>query len=114
MTWLKQQLDEAEKQGQNAVLLSHFPIFPEDPHNLWNAEQVLEVISGYAHVKAWFNGHNHTGNYAKYKHIHFVTFHAMLDTPETAYSLVNFTANSIEIKGIGRQPSLSLPIVNTR
>ena len=113
ITWLTQQLNDAEKQKQKVVLLSHFPIFPEDPHNLWNAEQILEIVSGYPHVKAWFNGHNHTGNYAKYKHIHFVTFHAMLDTPETAYSLVNFTANSIEVEGIGRQPNLSLPIGKT-
>ncbi|WP_077341855.1 metallophosphoesterase [Pseudocolwellia agarivorans] len=108
LKWLKQQLSSAKNNNKHVVLLSHFPIFPENPHNLWNAEEVLDVISQYKNVKAWFNGHNHDGNYAIKNGIHFVTFKAMLDTPENAYSTVEFSDKQIKINGVGRQQDMVL------
>lgn len=110
LQWLKKQLEKATEDKKKVVLLNHFPIFPENMHNLWNAESVLAVIRPFNVVKAWFNGHNHDGNYAETEGIHFITFHAMLDTPETAYSLVSFSETKIQIKGQGRQPSMELLI----
>ncbi|WP_340677717.1 metallophosphoesterase [Paraglaciecola sp.] len=110
LQWLKKQLANATEDKKKVILLSHFPIFPENMHNLWNAESVLAVIRPFNVVKAWFNGHNHDGNYAETEGIHFITFHAMLDTPETAYSLVSFSETKIQIKGQGRQPSMELLI----
>ncbi|GAA0363351.1 metallophosphoesterase [Bowmanella denitrificans] len=108
LNWLDGQLQQATDEQKKVVLLCHFPLYPADPHQLWNHQQVMAVISRYPVVKAWFNGHNHKGDYGRHNGIHFVTFHAMLDTPQTAYSLVEFTDNAIHIKGKGRQPDLQL------
>ncbi|KHM50350.1 hypothetical protein PL71_04035 [Pseudoalteromonas distincta] len=110
LKWLEEKLKVAQVKEQPVVLLSHFPIFPENNHNLWNAQEVLTLISQYSTVKAWFNGHNHVGNYAKKDGIHFVTFHAMLDTDTTAFSTLEFSPTQLKINGQGRQPSMVLPI----
>ncbi|MCK8107606.1 metallophosphoesterase [Pseudoalteromonas sp. 2CM41L] len=110
LKWLEKKLKVAQVKKQPVVLLSHFPVFPENNHNLWNAQEVLSLISQYTSVKAWFNGHNHVGNYAKKEGIHFVTFHAMLDTDITAFSTVEFSPTQITINGLGRQPSMALPL----
>ena len=110
LAWLKQQLDCAHGNNKNVVLLSHFPVYPEDQHNLWNSAEVLAMIDHYPNVKAWFNGHNHVGNYGLRNGVHFVTFNAMLDTPETAYSLVEFSKDNIKIEGVGKQPSMVLSV----
>ncbi|MDU0352942.1 metallophosphoesterase [Paraglaciecola aquimarina] len=110
LVWLKQALDKATRENKKVVLLSHFPIFPVNMHNLWNAAAVLELIKPYKVVKAWFSGHNHDGHYGTTEGIHFVTFHAMLDTPDTAFSFVTFSPSQIVIKGQGRQPSMQLTI----
>lgn len=110
LKWLERKLNTAQIQKQPVVLLSHFPIYPENNHNLWNAQEVLTLISQYSTVKAWFNGHNHVGNYAQKDGVHFVTFHAMLDTDATAFSTIKFSPNQLVINGQGRQPSMVLPI----
>ncbi|WP_252732603.1 metallophosphoesterase [Paraglaciecola chathamensis] len=110
LAWLTSELKTADDLNQQVVILSHFPIYPENPHNLWNASEVLDLVTNYKSVKAWFNGHNHAGNYAKRNDIHFVTFNAMLDTEETAFSRVKFSNHKIEINGTGKQDSMTLRV----
>ncbi len=110
LKWLASELQIADDLKQHVVILSHFPVYPEDRHNLWNADEVLDLLTNYKSVRAWFNGHNHSGNYAKFSGIHFVTFNAMLDTEETAFSRVKFSDTNIEIIGTGKQGSMSLEI----
>ncbi|GGD69464.1 phosphatase [Lacimicrobium alkaliphilum] len=110
LRWLKATLEQATGESKKVVILSHFPVYPEDPHRLWNHQEVLALVGDYAIVKAWFNGHNHKGDYGKKHGIHFVTFHGMLDTEDTAYSIVEFHPQSILIKGRGRQPDMQLPL----
>jgi predicted phosphodiesterase len=110
MNWIEKELQKAEKAGEKVILLCHFPVLPVDSHVLWNSEEVVEMISRYACVKAWMNGHNHAGDYAEYKGIHFVTFKGMVDTEETAYATVQFQGNEIIIKGRGREPDRRLTV----
>ena len=56
-------------------------------------------------VVAWFNGHNHAGNYAKRNGIHFVTIQGMVDTPDSnAYGVLDIYPGLLKIRGSGRVP----------
>ncbi len=110
LNWLKKVLKKASKNHENVVLYSHFPIFPENVHNLWNANEVLELIEKYPCVKAYVNGHNHAGNYGVHAGIHYVTMKGMVDTEETSYAVIHVTADSMEIEGFGREENRDLKL----
>jgi hypothetical protein len=104
--WLKRQLSEAVATGEKAILSCHYPILPDNGHNLWNDEEILSVIDDHADtVIAWFNGHNHAGNYAERNGVHYVTVHGMVDTPDTnAYAILEVLPDALRIRGSGREP----------
>lgn len=110
MAWLKVQLEQAESNAENVILLCHFPLFPADEHVLWNSTEVLELISGYGCVKAWLNGHNHAGDYAEYQGIHFITFKGMVDTEENSYATVQLQGDQLRVTGFGREDNLTLTL----
>ncbi|NND31078.1 MAG: hypothetical protein HKN76_00715 [Saprospiraceae bacterium] len=110
LTWLEEQLRDAVLKDQKVIIYCHFPVFPDNQHNLWNAEDVLAIIDQYPCVKAYFNGHNHAGNYALHNGVHFVTFKGMVDTEETSYARVGVHFDRLEIKGFGREKSRTLKI----
>ena len=113
LSWLEKNLNEAKRAGEKIILFCHFPIFPKDVHNLWNAKQVLSVLTRHPHVVAYMNGHNHTGAYGKLSGQHYVTFKGMVDTNETAFSVVHVHRDRLEIKGVGRQQDKKLPLPAT-
>jgi manganese-dependent ADP-ribose/CDP-alcohol diphosphatase len=108
MAWLDRTLDDADRRGLKVMLFSHFPVWPENPHNLWNAPAVMELLERHASVKIWLDGHNHDGNYGMRNGIHYLNLKAMLDTPETAYARLDFYRDRIEVHGQGRQQSMTL------
>ena len=110
LNWLKEVLDIASVEDQKVIIYCHFPIFPENPHNLWNANEVLELLEQYHCVKAYMNGHNHAGNYATKAGIHYVTFKGMVDTYETSFATVHVNADSIKINGFGREENRILEL----
>lgn len=106
LVWLKKELDEATASGEKAFLLCHFPLVPENVHNLLNYKEVLSLLENYHNIIAWFNGHNHSGNYGNFNMIHFVNFKGMVET-ETAnsYAIVDVYKNKLWIRGSGREKS---------
>jgi manganese-dependent ADP-ribose/CDP-alcohol diphosphatase len=108
MRWLDGQLAEADKRGLKVLVMSHFPVWPENPHNLWNAADVRGLLERHPSVQMWLDGHNHDGNYGREAGIHFLNLKAMLDTPDTAYAVLDFFADRIEVHGVGKQPSMTL------
>jgi 3',5'-cyclic AMP phosphodiesterase CpdA len=109
MQWLKERLDAAEQAAEKVVLFCHYPVYPEDAHNLWNCEEIVEVLSSCDHVVAYIAGHNHGGHYGHLDGVHYLTMQGMVDTPETnAYAVAEVFPNRIEIVGVGRVPSRSL------
>lgn len=110
LAWLEKNLNEAKRAGEKVILFCHFPVFPKDVHNLWNAKQVLSVLTRHPHVVAYMNGHNHAGGYGKLSGQHYVTFKGMVNTHETAYSVVHVHRDRLEIKGEGRQQDKTLPL----
>jgi len=106
LLWLKAQLDEATNRNQSVFLICHFPVVPENEHNLLNYKEVLPILEDYENIIAWFNGHNHAGNYGNFNMIHFVTFKGMVETEtRNSFALVEVYKNKIWIRGYGRERS---------
>ncbi len=110
LKWLKRVLESASKKGKKVILYCHFPVFPENVHNLWNANEVIELLENYQCVKAYINGHNHVGNYAQKKGIHYLTMKGMVDTEQTSYGTINVYDDRLEIVGYGREDNRTLHI----
>lgn len=106
LLWLSDQLNKAEIKGEKVFIMCHFPVFPENEHNLLNWRDVLTILEGHDNIIAWFNGHNHAGNYGNFNMIHFVTMKGMVETEKTnSYALIEVYKNKIWIKGSGREKS---------
>lgn len=111
INWLKKQLKKAEKKKQKVILFCHYPLLPIKAHSLWNVENFLPILNKYNCVKAWINGHYHSGNYTIQNGIHYINFIGMVDTEnENAFAVVTLSNDKIEINGFGREISRSLPI----
>lgn len=115
ISWLENELKNAEKNQIKVILFCHYPLLPLEAHSLWNSEQVLPVLEKYNCVKAWINGHNHAGNYALQNGIHFINLKGMVDTEnENAYSIISLSSDNIEIEGFGREISRSFQVKQIR
>jgi manganese-dependent ADP-ribose/CDP-alcohol diphosphatase len=102
--WLIAQLDESVSGNEKVIIFCHFPVFPENVHNLLNYKEILSVLSGYQNIIAWFNGHNHAGNYGNFNKIHFLTMKGMVETETSgSFALVEVYRNKIWIRGSGRE-----------
>lgn len=112
MDWLKERLDLAHKEGESVVVFCHFPTYPLNmTHNLWNDAAVLDLLSAYPEVKAWFNGHNHAGYTGIWEGIHFVTFKGMVNHPmENSYAVANVYPDRILVEGIGAEDTRIIPL----
>ncbi len=110
INWLKSVLHNAEQKGESVVLFCHFPIFPENVHNLWNAPEIIEIINQYSCVKAYMNGHNHAGNYGIKEGVHYVTFKGMVDTKQNSYASVEVLKDQLQVTGFGREENRKLKI----
>ncbi|MEK7953242.1 metallophosphoesterase [Luteolibacter soli] len=106
LEWLDRELTAADVAKERVILCGHHPLIPADMHQLWNHEAVLAVIDKHPSVVAWFNGHNHAGDFVERKGLPYLTFRSMLHQPEnTAFSIVDVHADRIVITGHGREIS---------
>ncbi|HUX97190.1 MAG TPA: metallophosphoesterase [Bacteroidales bacterium] len=104
LIWLDKQINKASLKNSKVILICHFPVFPENIHNLLNYKDVLSVMEKYNNCLAWFNGHNHAGNYGKINKTHFVTFKGMVETEnQNSFARVDVYSNKIWIIGSGRE-----------
>ena len=110
LTWMKEVLKGAEKKGEKVVLYCHFPVYPADPHNLWNAKEVISILETFSCVKAYINGHNHKGKYGQKNGIHYLTLKGMVETESNAYSIIGIFQDRIKVIGYGRESDRVLPI----
>ncbi|MBT3194094.1 MAG: hypothetical protein HN341_16240 [Verrucomicrobia bacterium] len=108
--WLRNVLEKAAQQNEKVILFCHFPIFPENKHNLWNAEEIIALLEQYPCVKAYINGHNHQGNYGTKNGIHYLTLKGMVDTEQTSYAVISTTENTIHVAGHGREPDRDMVV----
>ena len=107
--WFKNELAAAEKAQQAVIIFNHNPVYPKGDHNLWNAEEVVGIISQNKHVVAYMNGHYHAGHYVENAGCHYVNFKGMVETKDTtAYAVVECFSDRIEIDGFGVEPDRKL------
>jgi manganese-dependent ADP-ribose/CDP-alcohol diphosphatase len=106
LEWLDNQINEASVNNEKILLFCHFPVIPENVHNLLNYKDVLQILEKHQNIIAWFNGHNHEGNYGNFNMIHFITFKGMVETDSTnSFALIEVYKNKIWIRGNGREKS---------
>ncbi|MDF1741743.1 MAG: metallophosphoesterase [Verrucomicrobiales bacterium] len=112
LVWLKGELASAKSAHEKVIISCHYPILPDNSHNLWNDREVLAVIDQFpGTVAAWFNGHNHAGNYAERNGVHYVTVQGMVDTEdENAFAVLEVSPEMLTIRGSGRVPGRELKI----
>lgn len=109
--WLEERLKAADAAGERVIVLSHYPVYPPNPHNLWDSERIVDLLTAHDAFVAWLNGHNHAGNHSTIGRRHFVTLRGMVETPDTtAFATVAVFDNRLEIVGRGREESRSLAI----
>ncbi len=110
LSWLRKILSKSAGKKEKVMIFCHFPVLPAgNDHNLWNAAEVVTVIESYACVKAYVNGHDHRGGYARRKGIHYLTLPGMVETKNrTSFAVVNMYKNVMVIDGTGRCPDMVL------
>ncbi len=111
LSWLERQLHDADVAQERVIVFCHYPVFPENIHNLWNDSDVLRLLDAHRSVVAWMNGHNHAGNYGQKNGVHYVTFPGMVETERTtAFAVVHVQADSLRVVGHGRTPGRVLEL----
>jgi manganese-dependent ADP-ribose/CDP-alcohol diphosphatase len=110
LSWLKHVLEKSQRNNEKVILFCHFPVYPENVHNLWNSEEVVELIEQYPCVKSYISGHNHEGGYGEKNGVHYLTLKGMVDTEKTSYAVIRVGGDSIKITGYGREENRNLLI----
>jgi len=108
LEWLRDTLEDARKEKQRVVILSHNPIFPHSSVNvclIWNYGEVLTLLREYSDVViASFCGHAHRGGYNRDPEggIHFRIVEAALENrPEKTYGIVDIYDDRLVVRGFG-------------
>ena len=110
--WLRQELDRAYSLDQRVILFSHLPLRPQDnPHNLWNDFEIINLIENCTNVMAFINGHNHSGGYVLKDGIHYITISGLVETMISSYGILEFYRDSLVLKGFGNQKTIHLDIM---
>ncbi|MFK0163602.1 metallophosphoesterase [Rhizobium sp. NPDC090279] len=109
--WLAAKLREAKTVGEKVVIMNHYPVFPDNPHNALDSDRMLSLLAEHDHVVAYLNGHNHAGNFGTLDGTHFVNFMGMVDTEDTgAYAIVSVYEDRLDIIGFGRETDRTLEL----
>ena len=109
--WLDETMKKAQAAGEKAIVMGHYPVFPQNEHNMWDSERVVDLLKGFDNFVAYFNGHNHAGNYGEVDGKHFLNFKGMVDTPDqSAFSVVEVYADRLQVRGFGREENRTLKI----
>ncbi|CAH0346517.1 metallophosphoesterase [Bacillus sp. CECT 9360] len=111
MNWLHNVLQKSANKEEKVVVIGHMPIYPANEHNAWNDAALMKELESAGNVVAYFNGHNHAGNYAEKNGIKYVNFQGMVETADsTAFSVIRAYKDRLEIDGYGREPDRVLKV----
>lgn len=111
LIWLKEQLDDAEKNDFKVAVFSHFPVYPVGAtHNLWNDREVVNLLEQYDVVKIYMNGHNHAGGDAIHNGIYYLNLKGMVENPDAStFAICHVFGNYIVIDGKGNEYDRVIP-----
>lgn len=101
--WMQQQIEEAALQNQKVILFCHLPVYPDEVHlNMWNKDEIMDLIEQYPNVVAYINGHLHSGNYGFHNRKHYLTHLSMVETEDiNSYSVLDIYPDILLQKGFG-------------
>ncbi len=100
--WIENTINGAMNNDEKVILFCHFPVYPEHSKNLWNCEQIIEIIEKYDNIIAYINGHNHSGNYGFLNGKHYITQKAMVESYDTSsYSILEIYDNKLFFNNYG-------------
>ncbi len=107
--WLAARLSDAAAAGEKVVVMGHYPLYPENDHNLWDWQRVIGLFEEAGNVLAYLSGHNHAGNLGRHGSTWYVNFKGMVDTEsENAFAIAAIFSDRMEITGFGREESRTL------
>ncbi|MBP1843876.1 3',5'-cyclic AMP phosphodiesterase CpdA [Rhizobium petrolearium] len=109
--WLEETLTRSRAAGEQVIVMGHYPLFPENEHNLWGHGSLTDLFARSGNVVAYLNGHNHAGNLGRNGNTWYVNFKGMVDTEkENTFAVVEIFPDRIAIIGHGREESRTLPL----
>ena len=109
--WLERTLGAAAEAGERTIVFCHYPVWPEDAHNLWNAGEVLRALDAFTCVAACISGHKHNGGYAERNGVHHLALQGMVETAdENAFAVVEVHHDHLRVVGYGREPDRLLKL----
>jgi len=109
--WIEATLTRAHDAGERVIMFGHMPVHPFGEHSMWEAARLVELVGRFRNVLAYFNGHDHAGNYGVLGGTHFVNFRGMVEgQTDNAYARVDVYLDRIEIVGQGIEPSRVLAL----
>ena len=107
--WLQGVLRKAEADGEQVIVMGHYPIYPVTTHAMWDSQRIVALLSRSNSFLAYFNGHDHDGNFGEIDGRCFVNFKGMVDTEsDNTFAVVDVFADRLEIRGFGREASRTL------
>lgn len=110
LEWLSGVLADAAVAGEKVVVMGHYPLYPENSHNLWDWQLLVDLFDRSGNVLAYLCGHNHVGNLGRHGTTWYVNFKGMVDTErDNSFAIAEIYANRLEITGFGREESRTLP-----
>lgn len=110
LEWLENTLHYARLHHETVLVFGHYPVAPENRHNLWNCEQLVEMLCRYQ-VRAYFAGHDHEGNYARIGNTDFITLKGMVDGADRLpFARVEVKNGELTVNGYGPEISRVLPL----
>lgn len=106
LSWIRKNLEKAQKKGEHIILCCHFPLMPEKASELLlNAPELKSLIEGFPAVFAWLNGHVHVSQFTKENGVNYVSFRGMVEKEENAFAIVSVFQDHLDIKGFGKEVS---------
>lgn len=111
LDWLDRELLRCDEKKTPAIVCGHHPLAPVEMHTAWNHNEILAVLTRHPSTKAYLSGHNHAGADEFRDGLPCITFKSLLHEPDvTAYSILTFSADAIEVEGFGREISRRIPL----
>ncbi len=108
LDWLEQTLRDAREQREEIIVFGHYPLAPEDRHNLWNHQAVAALLLRYR-ARAYFGGHQHAGGHQRIEGTDFITLKGMVDgARSTPFAVVELCGKALTLHGYGTQNDLAL------
>lgn len=111
LEWLRKLLNKADKLNNKVIIFCHWPLLPENGTQLWNNQEVLNLINTHPCIVAWIAGHHHAGGYEKSENIHHLTLKGLVEArTETSYGIIDVYSDKLLLKGYGDQNDQVLEI----